>query len=348
MGIFFEKRIRPVLCGLLIMTIICLTGCSVSYEDYSAAGTVMGTVFSAGFRANGKGSGEAVWKKLTDDGARLEQEILSRRIDSSEIAALNASAGNEEGFEVSPELEYYLRFCISVSEESGGAFDITVGALSRLWSIDEAALNPGSFVLPSQEDIEQASANIGYTKMRIDNHRVYIPEGMSIDLGAVGKGIYLDDALEILQENCTYGVISAGGSILTCGYRAGGDKWKIGIANPDGGSEVVATLLVEGNAFISTSGDYERFVEYENVRYHHILDPRTGYPADSGLCSVSVVVPGDIEDGGLLSDALTTAIFVLGEAEGMKLAESYGAGVLLVRNDGTVAVSDIMKKYTVQ
>lgn len=350
-----------VCCALIVSILITMTGCSMGYEDYSGAATVMGTIVQCSFRAYGAGNGENVWLSTQGTGNELEYQMLSRRVDDSEIARLNASAGNEEGFELSQELEAYLELCLELSEQTMGAFDITLGALTQLWNIDEAAVDSDNYHIPSPEEIENALDVCGYEKLVINNHRAYMPAGMVIDMGAVGKGIFLSRIYDDWQQTVRYGVVAAGGSILTYGYKDGGQRWNVGIADPSGEQSVIATLKLEGTYYVSTSGDYERYVEVDGVRYHHILDASTGYPSESGISSVTAVIKVDANNtsgntngnyimsnsmvNGLLSDALTTAIFVLGEKEGLRLAHQYDAEILIVRNDGTVVMTDGMHQY---
>lgn len=330
---------------LIGICIAAITGCSIGYEDYSASGTAMDTILTANIRVKGSENGQNVWNELLGESTRLEQSGLSRRVESSEIAAINASAGSEDGYPLSDEMENYLELCLELSEETDGAFDISIGALAQLWNIDEAAENPKAFVMPTDEQILAALAVSGYEKIKIEDHRIYIPDGMVLDMGAVGKGIFLGEAYSVLKESAISGVVAAGGSILTYGYKAGGNDWKVGIVDPFDTSEVIAVLSVEGSGYISTSGDYERYVEYNGVRYHHILDPHTGYPADTGIRGVSAVLTAENElQNGLLSDAITTAVFVMGEEKGIELAEKYGAELLIVRDDGSVYMSDGMQK----
>ena len=147
--------------------------------------------------------------------------------------------------------------------------------------------------------------------------------------------------MEYLQEHekITGATIAVGGSVLTYGEKPDGSSWKVGIVNPRETSYYVGILEVDGQWCISTSGDYERYVEVDGIRYHHIIDPDTGYPADSGVTSVTVLTKD-----GFLSDALSTACFILGKDAGMKLAESYGAEVLFVEKDGTVSMTEGMRE----
>ena len=162
-----------------------------------------------------------------------------------------------------------------------------------------------------------------------------------LDLGAVGKGLALDYILEILKENSDVlgGTVSVGGSVLTYGTKPDNTVWRVGVANPENPSENIGVLYLEGQWCVSTSGDYERYMEIGGVRYHHIIDPATGMPADSGLTSVTIVTKD-----GLLSDALSTACFVLGREKGLELAVQYGAEALFVESDGEISMTPGMEE----
>ena len=168
-----------------------------------------------------------------------------------------------------------------------------------------------------------------------------IPEGFKIDLGAVGKGIGCDISKEILDKNDVDGaVISVGGSILVYGQKPDKSPWKIAITDPRGEDEslILGGLTIDKDCYISTSGDYEKYIMKDGVRYHHILDPSTGYPADSGLISVTIVC-----DNGLLSDGLSTACFILGLEKSQSLLEKYNAEAVFVDKDKNVYMTDGMK-----
>lgn len=208
----------------------------------------------------------------------------------------------------------------TVSDDADGAFDITVGGLSDLWSIGKEGER-----IPSEKEISDVLENIDYKKIRIENGTVYYEDGI-IDLGAVGKGFACDLIKAYLSsENVKGAVVSVGGSILAYGdYNDKGDKWSIAIRHPRSESEFLGVIRLD-EGFVSTSGDYERYFEKDGKRYHHIFDARTGMPASSGLISVTVVA-----DSGLLSDALSTACFIVGEEKGKALIEKYGASAIFV------------------
>lgn len=208
----------------------------------------------------------------------------------------------------------------TVSDDVDGAFDITVGGLSDLWSIGKEGER-----IPTEKEISDALESIDYKKIRIENGTVYYEDGI-IDLGAVGKGFACDLIKSYLSSEKVRGaVVSVGGSILAYGdYNDKGDKWSIAIRHPRFESEFLGVIRLD-EGFVSTSGDYERYFEKDGKRYHHIFDARTGMPASSGLISVTVVA-----DSGLLSDALSTACFIVGEEKGKALIEKYGASAIFV------------------
>lgn len=231
-----------------------------------------------------------------------------------------------------------LRTCLEVSEKSGGAFDVTMGKLSDAWGIG----TENARVL-SDEEVQTLLSQCGYEKITLDGNKITLSDGVSIDLGAVGKGIACDYIMAYLKskDDIKGAVVSVGGSILTYGqHNKAGDKWNVGIRHPRKENEYLGIIhMTEG--FVSTSGDYERYFEQDGVRYHHILDGNTGYPSDSGLISVTVVA-----ESGILSDALSTACLVLGEEKAEELLRQYGAsGVLVDENMNITVVGDIDFEY---
>jgi thiamine biosynthesis lipoprotein len=336
-----EKKMKRLFRGLaaLFLCGTLLTGCAVpggtgstgsKEQHYTGAHLCMGTVFSADLTS----SQEDPITTLTEMGNALEQTI-SYRIDTSEIAAINASAGDPEGYPVSEELAETLEKALEISEKSSGAFDPTLGALTTLWKLDEGAADPEHYNLPAREEIESARNLCGYQKVRLEEGRIYLPAGMRLDLGAIGKGIYLNRAKLLFEGPYTRGIISAGGSILTLGQKGEPPEsapWNIGITNPLDPDGLCGMIEVRGGMCISTSGDYERYVERDGVRYHHILDPATGYPVSSPYGSVTILCVN-----GLLSDALSTACYVMAATDperAIELAHSYEAQILLIDREG--------------
>lgn len=337
-----KKRINPLVLGLLV---VALSACNRQPVKITATNTAMGTVVQYAVYTTDTKSAEDTVTQLQEQLEDLEEGVLSWRVDGSQVAGLNAQAGSVEGVSVEPELYGYLKDIEKVAKESNGALDVTVGKVTALWNLDHWATadtqEQKKFVLPEKEVLEQALQHSGYEKILLQNGKIYLPEGISLDLGAVGKGIACDrlkNELEVRKE-ISGAVISVGGSVMTYGSKADGSAWKVAIVHPREDGRFLGTLSVTGESYISTSGDYERFIEQDGKRYHHIMDPDTGYPVDNEICSVTIV-----SDKGLISDALSTACFVLGAEEGQKLAESLGAEALFVTKNQELVMTDGMKK----
>lgn len=329
---------------LIGMGALLCTGCG-GAELAEATDTAMGTVIRQKIYGGDKEVLEENQRLLEE----MERDLLSWRLETSEIYRINETAGSPEGVVVSERLSPILSECLELSEKSEGAFDITIGEVTRLWNLDAwaASENQAAFEVPEEAAIREALENCGSGKLHWEEEKslLYLPEKMSLDLGAVGKGIALDGLLEKLQANKKVGgaVISVGGSVLVYGEKPDGSGFRIGIVNPFQPSEYLGTLELKGEWCVSTSGDYERYVEKDGKRYHHIINPDTGYPAESGLCSVTV-----LSQSGFLSDALSTACFVLGSERGKTLAESYGAEAVFVEKDGRISMTAGMDKYCVE
>ena len=195
----------------------------------------------------------------------------------------------------------------------------------------------------NKETSEDTSKNIN-TNESVSS--IYIGDKCTLDLGAVGKGIACDVVQDYLkkQKEVSGAVIAVGGSILLYGSKADGSDWNVAVQNPRGqDGEAMGVLSLSDTTNVSTSGDYEKYFTQDGKRYHHILDPSTGYPADSGLISVTIV-----SDSGLLSDGLSTACFVLGKEKGEKLLETYGAeGVFIDQNKKVTVTKGLKDKFTI-
>lgn len=326
-----------------VLLLLCCGGCgSPKTEQAKNIDTAMGTVVQQNVYATE--NAETAVSDISAILRRLEEDELSRRLDTAELYAINSAAGEDAGIEVSEEMSQLLDRCLDVWKESDGALDVTIGAVVGLWDIDSWAGEgkDAAFMPPADEELQAALAACGSEKLRKQKRMLFLPEGMQIDLGAVGKGIALDRILTYFEEheNITGAIISVGGSILTYGQKPDGTCWRVGVTDPADTASNIGTLKLEGQWCVSTSGDYERYVEVDGVRYHHIIDPATGCPADSGVAGVTI-----LSRDGFLSDALSTACFILGAERGIPLAEHYGAEALFVGKDGSIIMTDGMLEY---
>jgi len=261
--------------------------------------------------------------------------ICDRYDPESELSRLNAEA-SARPVEVGPELWEMISTGVEVFRASGGAFDITVGPLVDLWDVLGRAERGDP--PPTGEEISRALQLVGSNLLELDaggrTVRFSRP-GMAIDLGGLAKGYALDRAAEVLRSHgVTSGYISMISTDLTLGDKpgaAGGPYWRVAVIHPRG-EGYLGILSVSGGTYVSTSGDYQRYFEYQGVRYHHILDPRTGYPAQ-GVMSVTVVGGKN----GAWSDAVSTAAFVLGYPHGLSWVEDVeGLECAMVDGEGTV------------
>ena len=343
MKVFFIRKS----CVCLLTVSVLLVGCGRKEAlQLTAVDTAMGTVIQQNIYAAGEGDYTGEIQEMIRE---LEEGILSWRLKASELYEVNLAAGSGESVELSSELSQILEQCFALSQDTEGAFDVTIGAVARMWDIDgwASGVRAGEFQEPDSSELKPILAQCGFQRVKLQFPEdgkpavISLEEGVSIDLGAIGKGLALDRIREYLETEAsvTGAVISVGGSILTYGEKPDGTPWRVGIMNPFDTSRNLGVLTFSGSFCVSTSGDYERFVEAGGVRYHHILDPSTGYPVDNELTSVTVVT-----ERGMLSDALSTACFVLGRERGLVLAQQYGVEALFVEKDGSIAMTPGMEQ----
>ena len=298
------------------------------YPASSSSIAAMGTMISVKlFRSSDSAHFTALYQIFD----QIEQ-ASSLTLPDSALSLLNTTGSTQNTILLSQ-----AAVCREVYEASGGAFDCTVYPVSALWGIGtEQARIPGA------DEISAALSCVNGAEIKTDGGTLTIEKGQKADFGAVGKGYACDAALAYLKKTDIPGaVISVGGSILLYGNSApSGAGFTVAVRDPFGTQADFAGMLSLQEGFISTSGDYERFFEQDGVRYHHILDPKTGYPAQSGLTSVTVVT----KDSGALSDALSTACFVLGLSEGVRLLKQFDAQGIFITREGTVCVTDGLRE----
>lgn len=255
----------------------------------------------------------------------LDSKQLSRYTSGTEISRINSEAETV----LSDEVRDYITELLEVGKMSGGKFDIALGAVSDLWSFNDSPR------VPSTDELTEALSRSGSDKLSLSGNTLTRADGCIIDLGSAGKGIALDKVKSYLSDKkISSAVVSVGGSVLLYGKGS----FNVGVRDPwgDAGRSVMTVKL--GAGCVSTSGSYERCFEQGGKRYHHILDPDTGLPVENGLVSVTV-----ISDSGLLSDALSTACFVLGAEGGAKLAAKYGCEAIFITENKKVICTDGIK-----
>jgi len=293
------KRFWHIGC-LLLCVFAVLCGCKPKVEHATALDFRMNTwVSQEWYGALAQQTCDEIDSQL----AALEKKV-SIYVDDSDVSRINAAAGKEY-VKVSDEVFYLIKNSLKVCEEYGGLFDISIAPLSVLWNVtsDEPTV-------PSEQDILDAKANVDYQKVLLDEatHSVMLSEeGMRLDLGGAAKGWAVGKMEEIVRKNNVSGYLSVGGNMLVVGKKPGGSDFLIGVRDPRGdSSDYFASVAMDGYT-MATTGDYERYFEKDGVRYHHVIDPFTGFPSDKELISVTV-----INKDGLLADCMSTAVFLKG------------------------------------
>lgn len=301
-------------------------------NTYSKTDFAMDTVVSETLYTTGEDITADVITALKD----VEKNWISWTEEGSQIYEINQNAGSTTT--VSDETAGYLKQVLDLSEASGGAMDPTMGKVIRLWDIDGE--NPH---VPAEDDLKSLLADVGYDKVILNGNDVIMPESVTLDLGAAGKGIGCDAAKKILDadKNVSGMILNLGGSsVMSYGSKPDGSAWQVAVTDPrDTEGDYLGVVTLNGTEFLSTSGDYEKYFIEGGIRYHHILDPSTGYPARSGLTSVTVVC-----DDGLDADGLSTACFVLGKDKAEKLLKKYNADGLFVDDSGHIWLTEGMKE----
>lgn len=293
----------------------------------------MGTVINQ--KVYGKNS-ELACIQVENEIKRIEN-IMSFFLEDSDINKLNENAGKSK-IKLEEETIYVINKAKQLSKLSSGAFDITTGPLVKLWGIFTNHAK-----VPNKKEIDEAQKLIRYEDIIIDvksNLAMLRRKGQMVDLGAIAKGYAADKAIEIYKKNgIKSAFINIGGNVMVLGRKNHEDLWTIGIQNPDKvRGECIGALLLE-DASVVTSGGYVRYFEKNNIKYHHIMDFRTGYPCSSGLKSVTVISNKSIE-----ADALSTAIFVLGYENGRKLVDNVdGLEAIFITENNEIKITEGLK-----
>lgn len=243
---------------------------------------------------------------------RVDQ-LMTSWLDDSDVSKINAAAG-KDAVRVGDEVLAVIERAQKMSRLSGGAFDITVGAYRGLWKFDQDR----DGTIPDPDDVRTRLPLVGYKKLQMNKKAATVKlkkAGMRITLGGIAKGYAVDRSVALLHERGFVDfILQAGGDLYVSGQR-GDRKWRVGIRDPRGSADSTFAIAAVQDRTFSTSGDYERSVIKDGVRYHHILDPRTGRPATRSR-SVTVMAKD-----AFTADAWSTALFVMGVQRGMKLVE---------------------------
>ncbi len=280
--------------------------------------SLMGTAWSLEVPLNGHSEDEAR-RAVTAAYRELDriEALMSEWRPESPISLVDAAAGHNP-VEVPEELRALLERSMDYSRKTEGTFDITWRGMGRIWHFDD------TFRVPNHAEVAQARRTIDYRRIHIDGNNIYLPKGTNIGLGGIAKGYAIDRAAAVLKKaGFPDSLVDGGGDILASGTRYG-HPWQIGVQDPRAERGKLLGVVEISNAALVSSGDYERFRLVNGVRYHHLIDPRTGWPATAAMAS-TVLAP-TAEQGVVLGKA----IFILGPEKGLALAKAEGLEALVI------------------
>lgn len=323
---------RKIMLAILAVIVVGLaSGCILQYRSGQKNKSctkqlfAMDTIMS--FTAYGPNCEEAVDAAM-EEVQRLDQ-LLSTGDETSEIACINANGSGT----VSEDTAAILNRAMDVYESTDGLFDITIYPVMKLWGFTD-----GQYQVPEADVLAETLSLVDASKIQIEGDEVTLAEGQQIDLGGIAKGYTSAVVMDVFREyGITSGIVSLGGNVEVLNCKTDGTAWRIGIRDPKGESgDVLATLEAE-NCAVITSGGYERYFEQDGNTYIHIIDPRTGYPADGDLASVTI-----ISEDGMLADALSTSLFIMGYDGAVTYWKSHGDAfeMVLVTDRGEITVTE--------
>lgn len=296
----------------------------ISRTDY-----VLGTVCSVRLIEGGSAkTNDEIFERL-----RQIEDRMSANKDGTEIAAVNAAAGGAP-VKVSADTFSVISKALDYAKLTQGGFDPTVGPLVKLWNIGSEGAK-----VPPKEAIAAAVKLIDYRKVELDHINLTVrlkSPGMRLDLGAIAKGYSADEVASICERHrVKAAVVDLGGNVLVYGAKKDGSPWRVGVQDPKSDRGEYLGLVTGKSMTVVTSGIYERFFIENGVRYHHILDTKTGYPVSNSLVSVSIIAERSID-----ADGLSTSVFALGLENGMKLVKSLpGVNAIFVDDKNRVFLS---------
>lgn len=322
---------------LVFLVIILVPVLLSAQEKYTRTLKLMGSRFDITVVAKDEVQANDYIDLALSEISRIEKEISSWDPES-ETSKIIANAGiqpvkvNRESFDL-------ITRAVKISELTEGAFDITYASMDRIWKFD-GSMNH----LPTDDEIAQSIRKVGYKNIVLDpeHQTVFLKnKGMRIGFGAIGKGYAADKAKQLLiSEGVNGGIINASGDLTTWGTQPDGSPWMVGITNPLNKNKVFSWFPLDNNAVV-TSGNYEKFVEFNGKKYTHIIDPRTGWPV-SGLTSVTIFAPK-----AELADALATSVFVMGRETGIDFINQLpGMECVIVDDNGKIFKSENIQLNT--
>lgn len=317
---------------LFLLCIAMLTACQNSDENKKVSKDIFAMDTYMTVTAYGKNAENGV-NKAVDEINRLET-VLSAEKQESDIYKLNETGSGT----LSTDTKNIVSKALEINKTTNGAFDISIYPLMVKWGFTTQKYN-----VPSKNEISKLLKDVDSSKIIFDEKsgNIKLKENMKIDLGGIAKGYTSNRVMQIFKEcGVKSGLVSLGGNVQALGTKTDGTAWQIAIENPDKSSDYIGVVSVKDKAVI-TSGGYERYFEKNGKTYHHILDPETGYPAESGVKSVTIV-----SDDGTLADALSTSLFVMGKEKALDYWREHKNefDTVLVEDNGDITITGGLEK----
>ena len=320
-------RLVEVLRGpALVLAFCCLVGCGAESRPVQLSGSIFGTTWSLSYLGAPDAVSPAQVKAELDAAFALVNRSMNHYDPASLISTFNTS-GADVSIQVDWDFAYVLSSALDISAATGGAYDVSVSPLSDLWGFGPE----GPVGFPDQAEISAVLEDVGVSRLSWHSATRMLSKdrpGLKLDFSSLAKGYAVDLGADALDElGVPNFMLEVGGEVRVRGQSPRGDAWRIAIERPEPGARggIQAALRVSDTG-IATSGDYRNFFEYDGRRYSHLLDPRTGYPIQHDVVSVTVV-----HGSAMMADAWATALTILGSAEAMMLAEQRGLAVYLLK-----------------
>lgn len=328
-----RKKIISVISWALLFVVLFLIGFFIARNSGDETKTIkrtqilLGTVVEIQVRDDDKNADDAI-SKAFEEMKRID-DLFTTFNDQSPVFKINNQI--DTIIKVDAEIYKLIVLCDSITKLSDGCFDVSLNNIIKAWGFDF-----DNFRVPAKSEIDSASILSGWNNIKIlAEDKIFKKRKVELNFGAIAKGYAVDKAIEVLKNSeIKEALVNAGGEISVIG-----NNWTVGIQHPRKINSIIKKIKLNENT-IATSGDYEQYFEVDGIRYHHILDPKTGYPS-TGLQSVTI-----INKSNTLADALATAVFVMGKEKGMKLIESLDdTEAMMIDSDGNIFYSSGFEKY---
>ena len=326
--------------------------CVILAAGMTACGKKTDSVLSESVSENDKYSSDIfamdTYMSLTAYGEKAEDAVTEAIHEIQRLDAMfsvgntdsDVTTANMQGSAtVSDETAYLVEQSLEISRKTDGAFDITIYPVMELWGFTTK-----NYKVPQADELQETLKRVSYENVSLKDHELVLKNNAQIDFGGIAKGYTSSRVMQIFKEyGIEHGMVNLGGNVQTLGTKTDGTAWRVAIQSPQGGNQYLGVLETSDQAVI-TSGGYERYFEENGVTYHHIIDPKTGYPSDSDLTSVTIVCAD-----GTKADALSTSFFVMGlqKAESFYENTDLDFDVILLTKDNQIYISEgIAQNFT--